>query len=114
MKYDTDLSVDECLRAAALSALAEDADLALLNLRVGVLNAIVHICGSVPRLALWERAGQIVGDVPGVRAVVNRIWAPGAPRPTRTIHLELLQKGQSPKSPDNHSGEWINCDESHL
>jgi osmotically-inducible protein OsmY len=81
--------VDERLRAAVLLALANDAGLAPLDLRVGVLNAIVHLCGSAPTSALWERASRVAGDVPGVCAVVNRISAPGAPPPARTIHLDL-------------------------
>ena len=81
--------VDKRLRAAVLLALGRDSDLMSLDLRVGVLNAIVHLCGSAPTPALWERAGRVAGDVPGVRAVVNRICAPGAPHPIRTIHLNL-------------------------
>ena len=81
--------VDKRLRAAVLLALGRDSDLMSLDLRVGVLNAIVHLCGSAPTPALWERAGRVAGDVPGVRAVVNRISAPGAPHPTRTVHLNL-------------------------
>ncbi len=92
MKNEVELSVDERLRAAVLRALSRDTDLAPLNLRVGVLNAIVHLCGSVRTLVLWEQAGRLAGEVPGVRGVVNRIWAPGAPLPTRTIHIELLRK----------------------
>jgi osmotically-inducible protein OsmY len=91
LKNEAELLVDERLRAAVLLTLSRDADLALLDLRVGVLNAIVHLCGSAPTPALWERAGRIAGEVPGVRAVVNRIWAPGAPHPIRTIHLDLLR-----------------------
>jgi osmotically-inducible protein OsmY len=89
LKNKPELLVDEDLRAAVLLALANDADLAPLDLRVGVLNAIVHLCGSAPTLALWERASRVAGDVPGVRAVVNRICAPGALQPTRTIHLDI-------------------------
>ena len=81
--------VDKRLRAAVLLALGRDSDLMSLDLRVGVLNAIVHLCGSAPTPALWERAGRVAGDVPGVRAVVNRICAPGALHPTRTVHLNL-------------------------
>lgn len=84
--------VDERLRATVLLALAKDASLAPLDFRVGVLNAIVHLCGSAPTLALWEQASRVASDVPGVCAVVNRICAPGAPLPTRTIHLDPLQR----------------------
>ncbi len=89
MKDQAELLVDKRLRAAVLLALGRDSDLVSLDLHVGVLNAIVHLCGSAPTSTLWERAGRIAGDVPGVRGVVNRIWAPGAPHPTRTIHLDL-------------------------
>lgn len=91
MTDQAELLVDKRLRAAVLLALANDANLASLDLRVGVLNAIVHLCGSAPTPALWERASHVAGDVPGVRAVVNRICAPGAPHPTRTIHLNQLR-----------------------
>jgi osmotically-inducible protein OsmY len=84
--------VDVRLRAAVLLALAKDADLAPLDLRVGVLNAIVHLCGSAPTFALWERASRVAGAVPGVCAVVNRTCAPGAPPPIRTIHLDLFRE----------------------
>ena len=92
MKYVSELSVDERLRAEVLQALSRDADMAPLNLRVGVLNAVVHLCGSAPGLALWERAGRVAGEIPGVRGVVNRVWAPEAPLPTRTIHIDFLCK----------------------
>jgi len=92
LKDQAELVVDKRLRAAVLLALSKDADLAPLGLRVGVLNAIVHLCGSAPTPALWEHASRVAGDVPGVRAVVNRICAPGAPYPIRTIHLDLLRK----------------------
>ena len=93
MEYKGEVSVDERLRMVVLDALSRDADLAPINLRVGVLNAIVHLCGSAPSLALWKQVSRIAGEVPGVRGVVNRIWAPGAPLPTRTVHLDLLCKG---------------------
>jgi len=89
LKSQAEIMVDKRLRAAVLLALGRDSDLMSLDLRVGVLNAIVHLCGSAPTPALWERAGRVAGDVPGVRAVVNRICAPGAPHPIRTIHLNL-------------------------
>ncbi len=89
MIEQAEILADKRLRAAVLLTFGTDTDLAPLDLRVGVLNAIVHLCGSAPTSALWERAGQVAGDVPGVRGVVNRIWAPGAPHPTRTIHLDL-------------------------
>ncbi len=34
-------------------------------------------------------AAELAGGIHGVRGVVNRIEAPGAPTPGRTIHLDL-------------------------
>lgn len=86
---ETGCSPDERLRAAVLQALAADPRTASLNLRVGVLNAIVHLGGCASSLAAWTRAEQIAANVPGVRGVANRIEAPGAPSPSRTINLNL-------------------------
>lgn len=80
---------DEDLRAAVLDALSRDESLAGLDLRVGVLNGIVHLAGSAPTKEIWEKAEQTASQVPGVRAVVNRIEATGAPSPARAIHLNL-------------------------
>ena len=82
-------STDEYLRDAVLNAFAMDETVASFNLRVGVLNAVVHLGGSVPSLDAWAKAEQIAAGVPGVRGIVNRIDAPGAPNPSRTIHLDL-------------------------
>jgi len=82
--------MDERLRDSVLQALAADARTASLNLRVGVLGGIVHLGGSAPSDDDWVWAEMVSARVPGVRGVVNRIEAPGAPSPARAIHLDLL------------------------
>lgn len=83
---DTPLNLDEQLRAAILAVLAAEVHAAGPDLRVGVLNGIVHLAGSVDLLQKRTRAEELVYDVPGVRGVVNRIEAPGGPRPAREIN----------------------------
>ena len=82
--------MDERLREAVLEALAADARTAPLDLRVGVLGGIVHLGGNAPSDDDWTWAEMVATSVPGVRGVVNRIEAPGAPSPARAIHLDLL------------------------
>ena len=82
--------LDENLRAAILAAFASDDRTAGSDLRVGVLNNIAHLAGAVDSLAGRLAAEEIAGQVPGVRGVVNRIEAPGAPSPARRI--DLIQK----------------------
>ena len=84
-----DNSVDEHLRVAVLEAFASDETIGPLNLRVGVLEAIVHLGGRAPSLKEWTKAEKIAASFPGVRGVVNRIEAPEAPRPSRTINLDI-------------------------
>lgn len=80
---------DEDLRAAVLVALAADERTAAVELRLGVLNGIVHLAGAVDSLARRAAAEEIALRIEEVRGVVNRIEAPGAPNPARTIHLNL-------------------------
>lgn len=80
---------DERLRAAVLIALKTDSRTASSDLRAGVLNGIAHLAGSVDSLAARSAAEELARSVPGVRGVVNRIEAPGAPSPDRTINLEI-------------------------
>ena len=80
---------DESLRAAILTALAEDELTANAELRVGVLNGIAHLAGKVDPLVEWATEADLVGRIVGVRGVVNRIEAPGAPSPGREINLDL-------------------------
>lgn len=80
---------DEELRSAVLTALAADEHTAAVELRLGVLNGIVHLGGAVESLAIRAAAEELALHIRGVRGVVNRIEAPGAPKPARTIHLQL-------------------------
>jgi len=80
-------STDEHLRATVLQALAGNRQTGPLDLRVGVLNAVAHLAGEAPSETVWWLAEAVAAGVPGVRAVVNRIQAPGAPSPARTINL---------------------------
>lgn len=82
-------NLDESLRAAILAVLATDVQTVGADLRVGVLNGIVHLAGSVDSLAKRTRAEEIAEGVRGVRGVVNRIEAPGGPSPAREINLDL-------------------------
>jgi osmotically-inducible protein OsmY len=82
-------NLDERLRAAILAVLATEVQTAGADLRVGVLNGIVHLAGSVDSLQKRTRAEELVHEVHGVRGVVNRIEAPGGPRPAREINLDL-------------------------
>ncbi len=90
---------DEKLRAAILSRLAADDRTAFANLRVGVLNGIAHLAGVVNSIETRIVAAELAEEVPGIRGMVNRIEAPGAPSPSRTIHLEPTlrkeRKGES-------------------
>lgn len=85
---------DESLRAAILARFAADDHTAFTSLRVGVLNSIAHIAGVVPSLEAYIAAAELAGSVPGVRGVVNRLEAPGAPRPSRRIDLNLQTEDQ--------------------
>jgi osmotically-inducible protein OsmY len=80
---------DEDLRQAVRSRLAADPRTAQANLRLGVLNGIAHLAGQAESLLVRQAAEEIARSVPDVRGVVNRIEAPGAPSPARTIDLEL-------------------------
>lgn len=80
-------SSDESLRAAILTLFAADSITASADLRVGVLNGIVHLAGKAASLKMRDAAEELVKNVHGVRGVVNRIEAPGAPSPARRIDL---------------------------
>ena len=80
-------STDEILRQSVLQALAANCQTAALDLRVGVLNAVAHMAGEAPSETVWHLAEAVAASVPGVRGVVNRIEAPGAPSPSRAVNL---------------------------
>lgn len=81
---------DQKLRAALLKRLAADRRTSNAELRVGVVNGIVHLAGKTGDLSTRAAAAELAAEIPGVRGVVNRIEAPGAPSPARPIHLDLL------------------------
>lgn len=81
--------LDENLRTSILETLAADSRTAGSDLRVGVLSGIVHLAGKVDTLEKRCAAQELAGLVSGVRGVVNRIEAPGAPSPAREINLDL-------------------------
>ncbi len=78
---------DEELRAAILTAFATDIHSAFANLRVGVLNGVAHLAGTAASLKIREKAEELSKNVGGLRGVVNRIEAPGAPSPARRIDI---------------------------
>lgn len=80
---------DEKLRFEVLAALEADHRIAKNEISVGVLNGTVHLAGRVYTQKEWAIAEKIAQSVDGVRGVVNRIEAPGAPSPGRKINLKL-------------------------
>ena len=80
---------DDSLRKNILAKLAGNDRTAFANLRVGVLNGIVHLAGVVADPETRIAAAELAEEVPGVRGIVNRIEAPGAPSPARTVDLNL-------------------------
>lgn len=88
MTEETTQNLDNRLRDAVLSCLADEA-LSFNGLRVGVLNGIVHLAGAAPTLEIRQKAVEFVERIPAVRGVVNRIDAPGAPLPARSVNLNL-------------------------
>ena len=85
---------DKDLRVAVLVVFLADGRFASTDLRVGVMNHVVHLAGLVDSLAMRTAAEELAGQVPGVRGVINRIEAPGAPSPSRTIHLDLSHSNE--------------------
>ena len=89
MTQHTSSILDESLRAAILDVFAADSRTASADLRVGVLNGIAHLAGTVDSLAKRAAVEELARQVPDVRGVVNRIEAPGAPSPARAVNLDL-------------------------
>lgn len=99
MRHSLSPDPDELLRAAVLFALSAHG-LGPADLHVGVVNGIVHLAGRVDSLGTRGAAEELAQAVPGVRGVVNRIEAPGAPSPTRIINLDLTETQKNTKSND--------------
>ncbi len=102
MTHDEQSPSDDDLRAAILACFAADKRTASAHLRVGVLNGIVHLAGVVTSPGTWDAAAELAESVPGVRGVVNRIEAPGAPSPARTIHLDIPSSHPANEEGDAH------------
>jgi hypothetical protein len=94
MALSRSLLSDESLRAEILDLFAADTRTTSADLRVGVLNGIAHLAGTVPSLEVRDAAEELAKSVYRVRGVVNRIEAPGAPSPARTVNLNLQNEGQ--------------------
>lgn len=80
---------DDSIRISILAKLSDDERIRQAHLRVGVLHGIAHLTGEVDTLVARAAAEEIARQVDGVRGVVNRIAAPGAPSPAREINLDL-------------------------
>lgn len=80
---------DEILRAEILAVIAADSRTSTADLRVGVLNGIAHLAGTVDSLVIRNAAEELAMHVRGIRGVVNRIESPGAPSPARIVNLNL-------------------------
>jgi hypothetical protein len=85
------LPSDESLRAAILALFAADGRIA--SVRIGVLKGIAHLAGAAESVETRAAAEELAKSVSGVRGVVNRIEAPGAPSPSRRI--DLTEKGRN-------------------
>lgn len=80
---------DTELREKILALFSTNSSQIFANLRVGVTHGIVHLAGYVDTLARRATAEEMVQNIHAVRGVVNRIEAPGAPSPSRSIQLNL-------------------------
>jgi hypothetical protein len=96
-------SGDLALRDAVLKTFTEDHALRDFKLRVGVSNGYAHLGGSLPSIEMRTRAAQLCLRVQGVRAVVNRITAPGAPNPARAAQLEMYDTNAYPYTRERDS-----------
>jgi len=85
-------SSDANLREVILSIFASDNRFSSTNLRVGVLNGIVHLAGKVNTMADRDALEQLARQVSGIRGVVNRIDTLGAPSPSRIIDLDFINE----------------------
>jgi osmotically-inducible protein OsmY len=92
MSDELDPVSDESLYKTILALFASEDQASPGRLRLGVSNGIVHLAGVTASLESRSRVEELAGSVPGVRGVVNRIEAPGAPSPARLVNLNLQSK----------------------
>lgn len=102
MRAEIDTTKDMKLRLAVMEKLAGDPRTGQANIRVGVLNGIVHLAGEAPTVETWCLAEILAEEVEGVRAVVNRIETAGAPSPARAIHLRFLKSNNNEQGSKGH------------
>jgi len=100
-----DANIDAKLREAILTQLAADPRTAGAELRVGVQAGIAHLAGEVNTQAERDAAEEIACGVGGVRGVVNRIAAPGAPSPLRPVNLDLGDSSDRGGDRSNRGGD---------
>ena len=86
---------DESLRARIIHTLTAEGSPTISELHIGVVNGVVHLAGLVDTAEIRISIEEIASRVKGVRGVVNRIEAPGAPSPARTIHIDLNDKSEA-------------------
>jgi hypothetical protein len=77
LRVESRLVDDVSLQCAAAAALARDPRTRGCACFVGVQHGCVTLGGTAPDAASAAAAGEVVGQLNGVRAVVNRISAPG-------------------------------------
>ena len=77
------------LRAQVIETICANQQFNQLDIRVGVNKGIVHLGGSAPSIECRQIIEDCVRKISRVRAVVNRIDAPGAPSPSRTVELNI-------------------------
>lgn len=83
---------DANLREIIFTIFASDSRFSSSDLRVGVLNGIVHLAGKVNTMADRDAVEQLARQVSGIRGVVNRIDTLGAPSPSRIIDLDFINE----------------------
>jgi len=105
MKVEDNPTSDESLRKAIFACFALNNPVDFADLRVGVMNGVVHLAGAVPSIKMRILAEELAREVPGVCGVVNRIEAPGAPSPGRTVHLDLSTRREQTKQPNRSLNE---------
>jgi osmotically-inducible protein OsmY len=92
MAQQITLTTDEDLRMAIITVFKDDIRITNDKLRVGVLNRVVHLAGSVASRTERTTAEELAKEIPGVLGVVNRIDSPDAPSPARTVNIKLDRK----------------------
>ncbi len=64
---------DQALAAKVKAALGSDSQLKLLAIDAGAMGGVVTLYGTADSRVHREQAGQVAGDVPGVKSVRNEL-----------------------------------------